>query len=91
MTPVGKDKQRTLSRIFFELFGHQPVQAVEPFAHVARFEGDKHLQAAGKTQHGLARNRTNSAAKAACCVLLTSRHAPPGNSNINEEEVLPSA
>ena len=66
MTPVAEHKERPAARILAQLFAHQPVQAVEAFAQIARFHGHKHLQAAGKTQHGLASERNRSAASAAC-------------------------
>src|ERR1700722_8614980 len=66
MTPVAKDKQRSLTGVFTQPLRHQPVQAVEALAQVARLHGDKHFQAAGKTQHDWASERNKSAAKAAC-------------------------
>ncbi len=65
-TPVAKDKQRSLTGVFTQPLRHQPVQAVEALAQVARLHGDKHFQAAGKTQHDWASERNKSAAKAAC-------------------------
>ena len=47
--PVAEDKQRALFQIFTQAFGHQGVQAIETFAHVAGFYRHEHLQAARKT------------------------------------------
>jgi len=47
--PVGKYKQGTAARIFSEPLCHQRVEAVEAIPHVTWFDGDEHLQAAGKT------------------------------------------
>jgi hypothetical protein len=49
MPPVAEHKQRALSRLLTQPFGHHGVQPVEPFAHIARFHRHEHFQAARKT------------------------------------------
>jgi hypothetical protein len=49
MTAVAKDEQRALARVFPQFFRHQPVEAIEAFAQVARFNGHEYFQAARKT------------------------------------------